>query len=137
MTYGELEIGRLFTILYDHGAGTLLKCDERRTIALHSGQIVPVHCNKKVEPLTPITYSEKLFVALYQGKTVIAERLTPQSYVIYELCHLRTEHCRNPAHLQGIPFNQSDEVPRLLELIRKHASEVTSMAESLIVLRQT
>jgi len=136
MTFRDLDIGRLFTILYDHGAGTLLKCDVSRTIALHNGQLVQVHPNKKVEPLTPIPYSEKLFVALYHGKTVLAERLTPQSYLIYELCHLRTEHCRNPASLQGIPYNQTDEAPRLLNLILANTKQVISMAESLIILRQ-
>ena len=137
MTYGALEIGRLFTIMYDHEAGTLLKCDARRTIALHSGQLVTVHPNKKVEPLTQIGYSKSLFIAEYRGSPVIARKLSATAIEVAYYCITKTDFCRNPAELKGIPYGSSDEVDIILTRLKTHLEKSLSLADTLATLRET
>lgn len=135
MTFRQLQPGTFFTLL--HGAGdVLVKLDDRRAIALHTGAIEPVHFHKKTEPPAPIGYSKSLFLAEYRGKPVIARKMSATCFEVAYYVISKVEFCRNPLELTGIPYEKNDEASELLHLIHTDAQEVVSMSESLITLRK-
>lgn len=126
--FKDLQTGELF-MLFEHGLSVKLTKDA--AIDLFSGEIYPLHFNKKVSPNNgSLIFSQGLFLAQHRAKTVIVRKM----HGGFELFHpliTKTEIVRETTELQGIPYGADDGVDIILKDILKNLDTVQTLTRYL------
>lgn len=134
MTFHGIHIGETFLIMYDY-SGLHVKISKQTALNLLTGQLCPVHQNKKVEPPGSLSVDKRLFLAWQHGNPVLCRKVNG-GFEFFRLLIVKNEICRLPLEIQGIPYGSSDEVDIILAKLQATLEKCQSLAQTLAALRE-